>query len=77
MLLLCFNIIPPGYAFDLMASLKEQYSQGPSALRAFSDALAAAAPVPVAKTFQQVDKEQAVAHYLTQKSRFNTGQHEY
>ena len=67
-----YNILfSSGYAFDLMVSLKEQYANSPSALRAFSEGLAAAAPAPVAKTFQQVEKDQAVAQYLTHKSRFS------
>ena len=67
----------PDYAFDLMASLKEEYARSPSALRAVSERLAEAAPPPIARTFQQVDKAEAVAQYQTHKSRFSSGHHEY
>ena len=60
-----------------MASLKEQYARSPSALRAVSERLAAAAPAPIAKTFQQVEKAEAVTQYQTQKSRFLSGHNEY
>ena len=60
------------YAFALMRSLKDQYVASPSALRAISASLAAAAPAPVAKTFQQVDKEEAVTQYLASRSRFSS-----
>ncbi|XP_063043320.1 uncharacterized protein LOC134437731 [Engraulis encrasicolus] len=59
------------YATALMESLQAKYSVSPKGLREFSAELRGTAPLPLAKTFPKIPKEEAVALYLQHKSRFN------
>ncbi|XP_026100436.1 uncharacterized protein LOC113071285 isoform X1 [Carassius auratus] len=59
-----------GYATSLMKALRESYTNSPSALREVSDNLSSDAPAPIAKSFEQVPKEEAVSLYLARQSRY-------
>lgn len=59
-----------GYATSLMKALRESYTNSPAALREVSDNLSSDAPAPIAKSFEQVPKEEAVSLYLARQSRY-------
>ncbi|KAK0143923.1 hypothetical protein N1851_017743 [Merluccius polli] len=60
-----------GYATSLMEVLRESYTNSPKALQEVGANLSASAPAPIAKTFTQIPKEEAVSLHLAQQSRFN------
>lgn len=53
-----------------MKALRESYTNSPAALREVSDNLSSDAPAPIAKSFEQVPKEEAVSLYLARQSRY-------
>ncbi|CAL8371164.1 unnamed protein product [Boreogadus saida] len=55
---------------SLIEALRESYMNSPKALQEVSANLSACAPAPIAKSFQQIPKEEAVSLYLAQQSRF-------
>ena len=63
-------IMSAGYATSLIEALRESYMDSPKALQEVSANLSACAPAPIAKSFQQFPKEEAVSLYLAQQSRY-------
>uniref|UniRef100_A0A8C5BTL6 Uncharacterized protein n=1 Tax=Gadus morhua TaxID=8049 RepID=A0A8C5BTL6_GADMO len=59
-----------GYATSLIEALRESYMDSPKALQEVSPNLSACAPAPIAKSFQQIPKEEAVSLYLAQQTRY-------
>ncbi|XP_030199775.1 uncharacterized protein LOC115545857 [Gadus morhua] len=59
-----------GYATSLMKALRESYANSPAVLREISANLSSDAPAPIAKSFEQIPKEEAVSLYLARQSRF-------
>ncbi|XP_056437954.1 uncharacterized protein LOC130374996 [Gadus chalcogrammus] len=53
-----------GYATSLIEALRESYMDSPKALQEVSANLSACAPAPIAKSFEQIPKEEAVSLYL-------------
>lgn len=67
-------LIPhPAYASALMESLRVEYSRSPQALHEHSTVLPSSAPLPLSRTLQKTNNDEAVAVYLARHSRFNTG----
>lgn len=60
-----------GYATSLIEALRESNTQSPKALQEVSANLSACAPAPIAKSFEQIPKEEAISLYLAQQSRYN------
>ncbi|CAL8240207.1 unnamed protein product [Gadus morhua 'NCC'] len=58
------------YATSLIEALRESYMDSPKALQEVSANLSACAPAPIAKSFEQIPKEEAVSLYLAQQSRY-------
>jgi hypothetical protein len=58
-----------GYATSLMKALRESYANSPAVLREVSANLSSHAPAPIAKSFEQIPKEE-VSLYLARQSRF-------
>ncbi|CAL8342351.1 unnamed protein product [Arctogadus glacialis] len=59
-----------GYATSLMKALRESYANSAAVLREYSANLSSDAPAPIAKSFEQISKEEAVSLYLARQSRF-------
>ncbi|XP_059891693.1 uncharacterized protein LOC132445623 [Gadus macrocephalus] len=59
-----------GYATSLIEALRESYMDSPKALQEVSVNLSACAPAPIAKSFQQIPKEEAVSLHLAQQLRY-------
>ncbi|XP_030235101.1 uncharacterized protein LOC115559987 isoform X1 [Gadus morhua] len=59
-----------GYATSLMKALRESYANSPAVLREVGANLSSDAPAPIAKSFEQIPKEEAISLYLARQSRF-------
>ncbi|XP_030220991.1 uncharacterized protein LOC115550274 [Gadus morhua] len=59
-----------GYATSLMKALRESYANSPTVLREVGANLSSDAPAPIAKSFEQIPKEEAISLYLARQSRF-------
>ena len=59
-----------GYATSLMKALRESYASSPAVLREVSANSSSDAPAPIAKSFEQIPKEEAVSLYLARQSRY-------
>ncbi|XP_051978414.1 uncharacterized protein LOC127640069 isoform X3 [Xyrauchen texanus] len=58
------------YATSLMKALQESYTHSPAALREVSANLSSDAPATIAKSFEQVPKEEAISLFLARQSRY-------
>ncbi|XP_078025289.1 uncharacterized protein LOC117260943 [Epinephelus lanceolatus] len=61
------------YASALMESLRVGYSRSPQALREKSALLSSATPAPLCRSFQHINKDEAIGQHSARQLCFSTG----